>query len=65
MKAEKLISILSEHPDWDVEIETETLITDIQEVFKDCFDSDQGQLFVIRANLETSLKYSTTPGIRT
>jgi hypothetical protein len=52
MKAQELINLLSEHPDWDVEIETETLITDIQEVFRDCFDLDQGQVFVIRANLE-------------
>jgi hypothetical protein len=50
MKASELITILETHPEWDVEIESPTQIASIATVDTDCFETEQGFVFVIEGD---------------
>ena len=52
MLARELIEILSFDPDREVEVLTESLVTEIVTVETDCFDPEQGMLWLIIPNLE-------------
>lgn len=52
MLAKELIEILSKFPNYQVEVLTENLVTEVIEVDIDYFDEEQGPLFVLIPNLE-------------
>jgi hypothetical protein len=52
--ARELIEILSFYPDREVEVLTENLVTEITEVATDCFDTEQGMIWLILPDLENA-----------
>lgn len=52
LKAQELIDILSRHPFYEIQVETEQLITDVESVDVDVFDREEGPVFVIKPELE-------------
>lgn len=47
MRANELITILSAHPEYEVEIESPTQVAPIKQVDIDCFEQEQGMVFCI------------------
>lgn len=50
MRASELVTILSAHPEYEVEIAAPKQIAAIKQVDIDCFEPEQGMVFVIEGD---------------